>query len=507
MDIQMMLVIDLLIIIDVFILVILGMFFQHITRLRINKIIGYSIIAVRVLLDENEDLNNLVISDDDMVDFYTELKAVAEMLRERENNRKELLNIANSIAVNIDLSALLEDLLPKVIKATNSTCAAFYLANAATNKLEIKSSIGFSKNIYGDFDMNIGEGIMGSVTNDVKIIKDIPEDSVYIIRTYLGKIKPKSMMIIPIIDADRLVGVLTLASIYNYEENQSEIIELIRYYIGISIGNAVAYEQTKRLTNELKFQNTLIQNLNEELEKKIDNRTVFLNNIIDSIKDYALYALDTDNIITAWNKGAEQILGYEKEEIIGQSVEHILSESDIKKNIIKTRIETATRDGRYEESGWKVKKDGTSYFAEMSLFPMYDNSNNIVGFTNVIKDVTYLKNVEKALGYEKEFTQKIFETSQQAVIMSNQSGIITMANEKAEKLLGESGLQNRDLCDFFVEAENLRRSLVDVAKRYGRGGWCTILKSSKAAIEFNAYMLMESGKGDPKLFLYLTEVK
>lgn len=500
-----MLLINVMIIIDIFILVLVGIFFQYMYKNRLHKIIGYAVSALPSLLDESADTNSLVIQDKDLLVYYEKLKEVANILNVRENNRKEVLNIANSIAVNMELSTLLEDLLPKIVKATNSSCAAFYMANHATNKLEIKASIGFSKNIYGEFDMTIGEGLIGSATNEIKIINDIPDDSIFIIKTYLGKIKPKSIMLIPITDRDRLIGILSLASIYVYKEEQNEIIELIRYYVGISIGNAVTYEQTKRLTNELRFQNTLIQNLNEDLEKKVDNRTVFLNSIIDSILDYAIYALDNNYNITAWNKGAEQILGYTKDEVMGKNVELVMVKSDVLNNKLQAKIDSAIREGRFEESGWRQKKDGTSYFCESLLFPMYDSEKNIVGFTNVIKDITYLKNVEKALGYEKDFTQKIFEASHESVIVTSQRGIIEMANRKSEELLGETPLIGVDLCNFFLEPDYLRRNLVDVAQRYGKGEWKAVLKKDRKSLMFNVYVLMESGSGEPKLFLYLME--
>jgi PAS domain S-box-containing protein len=503
----MMLVIDLIIVMDVFVLLLIAMFLQHRHKEKITKLVDYATLGLNNLLDENMDLNSVPISDNEMIKFYAELKIVAETLRLRENGRKEILNIVNSMAVNIDLSNLLDDLLPKVLKATGSTCAAFYIANHATNKLEIKASTGFSKNIYSDFDMTIGEGLIGGATKETRIINDIPDDSVFIIRTFLGKIRPKSIMAIPIINNDKLVGVLTLASIYNYLDSQNEIIELIRYYVGISIGNAIAYEQTKRLTNELRFQNTLIQNLNEDLEKKVDNRTVFLNNIIDSIKDYAIYAIDVNHNITAWNKGAEQILGYSKDEIIGRGVDVIMSKADVKRGRIGGKIEAALRDGRHEESGWKIKKDGSSYFAEAALFPMYDHSGEVVGFTNVIKDVTYLKNVEKALGYEKEFTRKVFDTSLEPVIVTNQRGVIELANKKAQTLFATDNLSGQDLCVFFLEEEFLRRNLIDVAQRYGRGEWRTLLKNGSRPVYFSAYMLMESATGEPKLFMYLSEAQ
>jgi len=504
MDYIILVLINVVIILDICVLIVAGFIFQYVYKNRLAKIEAHMVSALGALIDESVDIGAIAAPDKDMTVFYDTLKDISEVLSVREYNRKEVLSIANSIAVNIELTALLDDLLPKIIKATSSACAAFYMANHATNKLEIKSSIGFSKNIYSDFDMTIGEGLIGSTTKDIKIINDIPEDSIFIIKTYLGKIKPRSIMIIPIINQDKLVGILSLAGIYPYRDDQNEIIELIRYYVGVSIGNAVTHEQTKRLTNELRFQNALIQNLNEDLERKIDNRTLFLNNIIDSILDYAIYALDVKYNITAWNKAAEQILGYTKDEVIGKRVEVVLPDANGGKTL-QNKIEAAIRDGRYEESGRRIKKDGTSYYGETLLFPIYNSDRSIVGFTNVIKDITYIKNIERALGYEKEFIRKIIDGSHEAVIVTTNAGEVELANEKSESLLEEAALVGGDLCGLFLEPDYLRQSLKDVASRYGKGDWRAILKKSKKSLRFTVYVMMETGAGDPKLFIYMTE--
>ncbi|MDR1689490.1 MAG: PAS domain S-box protein [Clostridiales bacterium] len=490
---------------DVIFLALAGGFMYYIYRVRTKEIVKYALGTVNSLVDSNVNIDSFVYPCADIKPFAEKLKEISDILGVKEKHRKEVLNIVNSVAINMELTALLEDLLPKIIKATDSACAAFYMANHATNQLEIKSSVGFSKNLYNEFDMTIGEGLIGTSVKEIRIIDNLPDDSEFMIKTFLGKIKPKSVMIIPVLNADQLTGVLCLASFNKYQENQNEIVELIRYYVGISIGNAITYEQTKRLSNELRFQNTLIQNLNDDLEKKVDNRTVFLNNIIDSILDYGIYALDVDNNITAWNKGAETLLGVSKDDVIGKNAEVIMTPSDIKAGKLARKIEIALRDGRYEESGWMPKKDGSSYFSESILFPMYDNEKNCIGFTNIIKDMTYLKNVEKALGYEKEFTQKIFEITHQAVIVSSQRGIIEKANTTAENLMQEGSLVGKDLCRFFLEPEYLRQSLTDVAQRYGRGEWASVMRKDRRSLGFNVYVLMESGEGEPKLFLYLTE--
>lgn len=227
---------------------------------------------VTVIENLTSDLNTEIIdvTPNHLHEFYNSTRHMQKAFQKREQFYSEIFSILNSAAVNIELDKFLDDFVPKLINSTNSNCGAFYLLNNFTNKLEIKYSNGFSKNIYKEFDIDLNEGFMPN-SKEVKIIRDVPVDTMYIMKTFLGKIKPKSIMTIPVFNEteDQMIGVLVLSSIYNYTEEHVEIINLTKHYIGIAVNNGIIFERSQRLTNELKFQNKLIQDLNEELEAKI----------------------------------------------------------------------------------------------------------------------------------------------------------------------------------------------------------------------------------------------
>ena len=473
---------------------------------KINRIIDNCANNLALLLNEGEEKLNMLNSDRETAYYYSELTRVNHALKRKDENRNEMMRIINSIATNIDLGGMLNDLIPKFLDATNSNCGAFYMANHATNKLELKASLGFSKNIYSDFDLNLGEGFIGTaaINGEVRVLTEIPDDSIYIFRSFLGKFKPKGIMVVPIMNQGQLLGVLLLASIYGYADDKSEIIDIIKYYVGVAVNNGITYEKTTRLTNELKFQNKLIQNLNEELEKKAEERTVFLNSIVDSIMDYAIYAMDKNGIVLAWNKGAEIIMGYMKDEVLGKSIKFIYSEEESAK--VDMRIEAAVRDGRHEESGWRAKKDGTSYYSETVLFAMTDETGNLLGFTNVTKDITALKRVERELGHEKEFVKKLFEDSFQAILLTTIDGRIEIANKSGEKLLEAGKLTGNDMCAFFLDGEYLRKNLLDVKNRYGYGEWVCTTKIGRRNIAFKVTVLEGEQGGDARLFIEMTAI-
>lgn len=201
--------------------------------------------------------------------FYDKIYHMQKILKKREQHNNEIFKILNSAAINIELDKFLDDFIPKLLNATDSLCGAFYLLNSFTNKLEIKYSCGFDKNIYREFDLNAKEFFVNDF--NIKINNNIPSDTIYISKTFMGKIKPKSIMTVPITNQNKLIGVLIFAGIYNYTDDQIEIVNLTKNYIGIAINNGLILDKTKRLTNELQFQNKLIQDLNDELENKLKN--------------------------------------------------------------------------------------------------------------------------------------------------------------------------------------------------------------------------------------------
>jgi len=440
----------------------------------------------------------------DLQPFFTQLDKLKGALRKKEETRQEILNVVNSVAVNMEFEKVLEDLLPKLILVTGSSCCAFYSLNTQTNKLEIKHSVGFSKNIYSEFDINLGEGFIGeaSLKNQTTVCVDIPEDSVYLIRTFLGKLKPRNMLIAPISYHEQMTGVMVFASIRPYSQEELEKVEMIKYYVGVAVANGMTFEKTKRLGNELKFQNKLIQNLNDELEKKYENRSFFLNNIIDSIQDYAIYAMDKHGVILTWNKGADTMLGFTAEEAVGKQVEYIYS-PDEKENV-KRRLRQVLQEGKYAENGWRNRKDGSRFFYEMRMFCMYNDKSEVIGISNITKDMSGIKNVESALWFEKEVSLRILESSSRALLFADEDGIIILANHNAELLLDQESLTGIGLFEFFDDAKALTEKIKAASQNAYYHEILGKLRDEDDMVRLQINVMFDEVLGSKRLFIVMT---
>ena len=110
--------------------------------------------------------------------------------------------------------------------------------------------------------------------------------------------------------------------------------------------------------------------------------------LVQTVKDYAIFILDTSGRIVSWNRGAEAIKGYTAEEIIGRHFSVLYTSEDLAAGKPAVEIDTATADGRFESEGWRVRKDGTLFWADVTMTALRDEQGELVGFVKVTRDLT-----------------------------------------------------------------------------------------------------------------------
>jgi PAS domain S-box-containing protein len=113
--------------------------------------------------------------------------------------------------------------------------------------------------------------------------------------------------------------------------------------------------------------------------------------IMSGVKDYAIIMLDASGVVVRWNEGAQRIKGYRAEEIIGQHFSVFYPPDDIESGRPATELKTAVAEGRYEEEGWRVRKDGSRFFANVVLTPLVDDEGKLRGFAKITRDITERK--------------------------------------------------------------------------------------------------------------------
>jgi PAS domain S-box-containing protein len=121
------------------------------------------------------------------------------------------------------------------------------------------------------------------------------------------------------------------------------------------------------------------------------------NLLLESVKDYGIFMLDPEGRILSWNEGAKAIKGYSANEIIGQHFSVFYTQEDKQNNKPDKELQIALKKGKYEEEGWRVRKDGSLFWANIIISPVYDADKRHIGFSKVTRDLTERMESDKAL--------------------------------------------------------------------------------------------------------------
>ena len=119
--------------------------------------------------------------------------------------------------------------------------------------------------------------------------------------------------------------------------------------------------------------------------------------LVTSVTDYAIYMIDPDGRIATWNAGAERFKGYTASEIVGQHFSRFFLPEDIEADAPARSLRIAARDGRYEAEGWRVRKDGSRFWANVVIDPIRADTGDLLGFAKITRDITAKREREQEL--------------------------------------------------------------------------------------------------------------
>ena len=162
-----------------------------------------------------------------------------------------------------------------------------------------------------------------------------------------------------------------------------------------------------------------------------------LRAVADSVRDYALFLLDPTGKVLTWNTGAQQIKGYAASEIVGESFERFYTEQDRASGRPRTLLAEAARSGRVEQEGWRVRKDGSQFWADVVISRLNDADGKLIGFVKVTRDLSERRRMEEDLRQSEETSRlMIASVKDYAIFMLDPDGRITSWNAGAERAKG-----------------------------------------------------------------------
>lgn len=158
--------------------------------------------------------------------------------------------------------------------------------------------------------------------------------------------------------------------------------------------------------------------------------------LVDAVTDYAICMLDTEGRIISWNTGAEHIGGWGKDEIRGRHFSIFHTPEDLTHGKAARELEIARDTGRYEEQGVRLRKDGSSFIAHVSLTTLKNEAGELLGFAKVMRDITERVAAEEALRTREAHLRSILETVPDAMIVIDEQARIQFFSAAAERLFG-----------------------------------------------------------------------
>ncbi len=159
--------------------------------------------------------------------------------------------------------------------------------------------------------------------------------------------------------------------------------------------------------------------------------------LVESARDYAIFALDAGGHILTWNDGAERIKGYTRDEIVGQHFSIFYPPEDIAAGKPARELADAIRDGRVEDEGWRIRKDGSMFWADVVITTLRDESGAVVGFAKITRDLTERRNAALALiRSEEQFRLLVQNVRDYAIFRLDADGRVASWNTGAEAIKG-----------------------------------------------------------------------
>ena len=241
----------------------------------------------------------------------------------------------------------------------------------------------------------------------------------------------------------------------------------------VTSGLSIAVVSTTLLILGLALAGSVGQRVMAAISKRAQNRVMSSEEkfraLVEAVEDYAIFMLDPQGRITTWNAGAEKITGYTDDEIIGRHVS-ILYASESRVDSAGDELTLANVHGRYKGESIRLRKDGTKFWANITIHPLRDDEGRLTGFSKVTRDVTQLKEAEASLRSTNELLEKrveertleIREREAQLRSVTNALPILVAEVDVNEKIL----FANDSFCDWF-EVDPARASGLSLEQAIG----------------------------------------
>ena len=263
------------------------------------------------------------------------------------------------------------------------------------------------------------------------------------------------------------------------QEHGESLLRICDEHTGVVPDNSYSEltSEEERMRNVVRLQQQM-QVLLTEVESR--RREEQFRLFVEAVPDYAIFMMNPEGHVTTWNAGAERIRGYKSAEILGQHYSRFFLEEDVQSGKPQKLLDRAAQEGHAQDEGWRVRKDGSTFWAHVTIAVIRDEAGRHVGFGNLIHDLTEAKRAEHALRWSEDRFRMMAEAVQDyAIFMLDPEGHVSTWNTGAKRIKGYKAEEiiGRHFSCFYPE-EDIRagkpaRELVDAVAegRFEDEGW------------------------------------
>lgn len=272
-------------------------------------------------------------------------------------------------------------------------------------------------------DLPLHSDIIGHTSDSVALARfNSPEDFPPYYQPYAQKYGVTSTLGFNLIQRGRTYGRLVLNrghQPYTWPETELELLQEISQVVGVAIRQTEIYAEEKLLQRSL-----------SESEQRF-------RLLIEGLKDYAIYLVDADGVINTWNPGAERLLGYKDDEIIGKPLSTFFTQAELDSGLLDQELQTAAREERCEVEGWRKRKNGSKFWANIVITPLWDETGNLYGYASIIRDMTERKQAEEQLIQSESRLRTLVDSNMLGIyVWEKATGRVIEANDAFLELLG-----------------------------------------------------------------------
>ncbi len=310
----------------------------------------------------------------------TERKEAEELRSARARQSAICADVSNAFAGEGDLRVILQQCAEALVRHLDVAFARIWTHLEDAKMLEMQASAGMYTHINGPHSrIPVGELKIGLIAKEKRphLTNDVINDPRIDDKTWARKEGMVAFAGYPLVVDDRMVGVLALFSRAPLAGTLLDTLASAADSIAQNIERKRAEESLRRSEERFRL-------------------------LVEGVHDYAIFMLDPEGRVVTWNEGAERTKGYRAGEILGQKFSRFYEKDDIKLGKPERELKEAEAAGRSTVEGWRVRKDGSRYWAEVITTSIREKDGRLVGFAKIIRDLTERKRFERDLQHERD---------------------------------------------------------------------------------------------------------